>query len=126
MIHNILERATKFPDIKAVRIGHPARIAPAVVAFTLAVLCCQVDQKAGVTASVQEEIHQLTIRLRTNMDSSSERIEADATMDRLNRLLGNNRVSQKVINQVISKANAAFATLNGYINTFFLFILVAS
>ncbi|KAG2229940.1 hypothetical protein INT48_001206, partial [Thamnidium elegans] len=105
---NLVERYIKH-DTNVVRIGHPARVSPNVVRWTLDVLCSDIDVEK-VSSIMQEELQKLSRKLRT-VENISEGEERKKILETLKSLL-KKKVTLKKKNEKINAANVVFSTLN--------------
>lgn len=106
---NLVERYIKH-DKKVVRIGHPARVSPAVVSYTLDVLCSGGDIDK-ISKTVQDELRKLSVKLRSSSKISGKK-EEDKILKKIKSLF-KQKVTRAKINEKIKSANVVFSTLNG-------------
>ncbi|GAA5812125.1 hypothetical protein MFLAVUS_005575 [Mucor flavus] len=107
-VDNLAERYAKH-DTDIVRIGHPAKVSPGVVRWTLDVLCSGANAEKALNI-LQEELQKLSRKLRTVHNISEEK-EKEKILKLLKSLL-KEKVTTKKMKQKMNAANVVFSTLN--------------
>lgn len=106
---NIVERYVCH-DPKVVRIGHPARVSPNSIDYTLDVLCSG-GNKNQISNKIRKELRLLSLKLRASANIS-EKNEMNIMLKKLNTLF-KKKITRKEQTKQLKNANVIFSTLNG-------------
>jgi hypothetical protein len=112
IIDNLVERVSKYDDIKVVRIGHPAKVTDDVIPHTLDVLRC--DRSSSIASVFKTEMDKLKLESRRSPDECHKN-KVDKKIAVLNRAF--TEAAKKSTADVVSSANVVFSTLSGYVNS---------
>ncbi|KAI8075733.1 P-loop containing nucleoside triphosphate hydrolase protein [Thamnidium elegans] len=108
-VDNLMIRYLKH-DYNAIRIGHPARVSPDVVNWTLDVLCSAKNTKKD-PSQIRKEIQKHSGNPRSENSHSNKKGKAEL-LKKLGSIT-NKRISIKEIKKQIKKRKVIFSTLNG-------------